>query len=96
MSDVNVELEFRFIKLAYSSLLKTVEAISDDVDVNQTVRNHILTICEGVRQRALEAAGEDVAPEQATAHVDALINTVNEYFDYSQSPMFPAVELVKR
>ena len=95
MNEVNIDLELRFIKLAYSSLLKTVEAVSDEVDVHQTVRNHMLTICDGVRQRALEAAGDDVAPEQAAAHVDALITTINEFFDYSQSPMFPPIELVK-
>lgn len=100
MSDVNVELELRFIKLAYSSLLKTVqtmaEEFSSDIDVSATVRQHMLTICDGVRQRALAAAGDDVAPGQATANVDDLIKTINEYFDYSDSPMFPDVELVRK
>jgi hypothetical protein len=95
-ADNNTELELRFIKLAYSSLLKTVQAMSDEVDVSATVRQHMLTICGGVRSRALDAAGDDLAPEAATAQVDALINTVNEYFDYSDSPMFPPVELVRR
>jgi hypothetical protein len=90
-NEPNIDIELRFIKLAFSSLLKTVEALSDDVDVHQTIRNHMLIICEGVRQRALESGGEG-----ATANVDELIKTINEYFDYSQSPMFPPIELVRR
>jgi prophage DNA circulation protein len=107
-ADNNIELELRFIKLAYSSLLKTVQTISNemakvvskemakDVDVSATVRQHMLTICDGVRARALGAAADDIAPEAATAQVDALINTINEYFDYSDSPLFPPIELVRR
>jgi hypothetical protein len=95
-TDNNPELESRFIKLAYSSLLKTVQEIAPEVDVAQTVRQHMLTICDGVRARALEAATDEVSPANATAPVDALITTINDYFDYADSPMFPTVELVSR
>ena len=97
MDEQQLEVELRFIKLTLSSLIKTVDALVAeqglDVDVAATVRAHVLTICDGVRGRAIEAArdGDAVA---ATAAVDALIKTVNEYFDYAASPLFPPVELV--
>jgi hypothetical protein len=56
----------------------------------------MLGICEGVRQRALASAGDDVIPEQAAADVDALTKMIGEYFDYSSSPMCPEVEIVRR
>jgi hypothetical protein len=96
MADTNQEVELRFIKLMLSSMLKTIEQLHPDVDAHASVRQHMLGICNGVRQRAQEAAGDDVSPEQATAQVDALITTIDEYFEYSGSPMFPGVELVQR
>ena len=96
MTDANQEVELRFIKLMLSSMLKTIEQLHTEVDAQATVRQHMLGICEGVRQRALSAAGDGVTPEEATAQVDALIKTIDEYFEYAGSPMFPAVELVKR
>jgi hypothetical protein len=96
MSEVDQELESRFIKLMLSSALKTVTAINPEVDALETVRGHMLEICGGVRQRALDSAGEGVTPAVATAQVDALIAMINEYFDYSASPLFPDVTLVKR
>ena len=83
------EIEARFIKLALSSTLKTMASLQPDVDVPETVRQHMLTICAGVRERAMETSGD-------AAHVDALIATINEYFDYAASPMFPPVEIVRR
>jgi hypothetical protein len=56
----------------------------------------MLGICEGVRQRALESAGDDVEPAQATAHVDGLITAIGEYLDYSANPMFGEIKLVCR
>jgi hypothetical protein len=96
MTDVNQEVESRFIKLMMSSMLKTIGQLHPDVDAQASVRQHMLGICAGVRQRALDSAGEGVTPEQATVQVDALITTINEYFDYAGSPMFPDVELVMR
>ena len=93
MSD---EIESRFIKLMLSSTLKTIEALHEDVDTHATVRNHMLGICDGVRQRAIAGAGDGVSAAEATAHVDALIRMIEEYFEYSGSPMFPDVELVRR
>jgi hypothetical protein len=96
MADANQEVELRFIKLMLSSMLKTIEQLHPDVDAHASVRQHMLGICNGVRQRALDAVTDDVSPEQATAQVDALITTIDEYFEYSGSPMFPGVELVQR
>ena len=96
MPEIDPELENRFIKLMLSSVLKTIEALHDDVDAHETVRQHMLGICAGVRERALAAAGEETSPEHATAQVDALATMINEYMDYSASPMFPAIELVRR
>ena len=95
MTDINPEIESRFIKLLLSSVLKTIEALHDDVDAHETVRKHMLGICEGVRQRALQSASGE-APEQATAHVDALIKMIDEYIEYSANPMFGSIELVRR
>ena len=96
MADANQEVELRFIKLMLSSMLKTIEQLHPELDAHASVQQHMLGICAGVRQRALDSAGEGVTPEQATAQVDALITTINEYFDYAGSPMFPDVELVMR
>jgi len=96
MTDANQDIENRFIKLMLSSTLKTLEALHSDVDVQATVRNHMLGICEGVRARALESAGPELTPEDATAQVDLLTTTINEYFDYAASPIFPGVDLVRR
>jgi hypothetical protein len=96
MSAIDPEVESRFIKLMLSSVLKTIEAVHDDVDAHETVRQHMLGICAGVRERALAVAGDETPPEQATAQVDALTTMINEYMDYSASPMFPAIELVRR
>jgi hypothetical protein len=96
MADANQEVELRFIKLMLSSMLKTIEQLHPEVDALATVRQHMLGICAGVRQRALDAAGDGISPEQATEQVDSLITTIDEYFDYSGSPMFPGVELVQR
>jgi hypothetical protein len=92
MSD---EIDNRFVKLMLSSTLKTIEALHDDIDAHATVRNHMLGICDGVRQRALAGAGEGVTGD-ATAQVDALITLIDEYFEYSGSPMFPGVALVRK
>jgi len=89
MTEAEQEIEARFLKLALSSTLKTIATLHPDVDVQETVRSHMLTICGGVRDRALESGGD-------ATHVDALITTVNEYFDYAASPMFPPVEVVTR
>lgn len=96
MSDASQELDSRMIKLTLSSIMKTIEALQPEIDAHETVRQHMLGICEGVRQRALETAGDDVTPEQATVHVDALITMIDEYIDYSASPMFGGIELVRR
>jgi hypothetical protein len=56
----------------------------------------MLGVCAGVRSRALEVAGDAAPSEAATAQVDALITMINEYMDYSASPMFPGIELVRR
>jgi hypothetical protein len=96
MADVNPEIESRFTKLLLSAVLKTIEAVHDNVDAHETVRKHMLGICAGVRQRALESAGEDAESGQATAHVDALIGMIDEYIDYSANPMFGKIELVRR
>ena len=93
MSD---EIESRFLKLMLSSTLKTIEALHEDVDTHATVRNHMLGICDGVRQRALAGAGDGVSATEATAHVDALIRMIEEYFEYSGSTVFPEVELLRR
>jgi hypothetical protein len=96
MADANQEVELRFIKLMLSSTLKTIEQLHPDIDAHASIRQHMLGICAGVRQRALDTAADDVSQEQATEHVDALIKAIDEYFDYSASPMFPGVELVQR
>jgi len=96
MAGMSDEIDNRFVKLMLSSTLKTIEALHDDVDAHATVRNHMLGICDGVRQRALAGAGEGVTPDEATAQVDALITMIDEYFEYSGSPMFPGVELVRK
>jgi hypothetical protein len=96
MADANQEVELRFIKLMLSSMLKTIEQLHPEVDAHASVQQHMLGICDGVRQRAVTAAGDDMPQEQATAQVDALIKTINEYFEYSGSPMFPGVDLVHR
>jgi len=96
MPEIDPEVESRFIKLMLSSVLKMIEAVHDDIDAHETVRQHMLGICAGVRERALAAAGDEVMPEQATAQVDALATMIDEYIDYSSSPMFPAIELVER
>jgi hypothetical protein len=96
MAELSLEVESRLLKLTISSILKTIEAIHDDIDVHETVRQHMLGICEGVRQRALESAGDDVEPAQATAHVDGLITAIGEYLDYSANPMFGEIKLVRR
>ncbi len=90
------ELELRFIKLMLSSTLKTLDVLHPELDTLATVRQHMLTISGGVRERALQAAPEGVAPEEATAQVDALMTMISEYFDYSASPMFPPVEPVSK
>jgi hypothetical protein len=96
MAGMSDEIDNRFVKLMLSSTLKTIEALHDDIDAHATVRNHMLGICDGVRQRALAGAGEDVTADEATVTVDALIKMIDEYFEYSGSPMFPGVELVRR
>jgi len=92
---VTQEVELRMLKLTISSMLKTIEALHDDIDAHETVRRHMLGICEGVRQRALQSASDE-APEQATAQVDALIKMIDDYIDYSANPMFGSIELVRR
>ena len=96
MTETNQELENRFIKLMLSSTLKTIEALHPDLDAHATVRAHMLGICAGVRERALQSVPDGVSADDATAQVDALIAMINEYLDYSASPMFPQVELVQR
>jgi hypothetical protein len=96
MAGVNDEIEMRFIKLLLSSMLKTIEAVHGDIDVHATVREHMLGICAGVRERALAGAAGDVSADDATAHVDALSRMIEEYFDYSGSQLFPGVQLVRR
>jgi len=96
VADSTQELESRFLKLTLSSIMKTIKALQDDVDVHETVRAHMLGICAGVRERALAAGGEDISPEQATAGVDSLIHLIDEYIDYSASPMFGDIQLVRR
>ena len=96
MAGINDEIENRFIKLMLSSTLKTIEALHGDVDAHASVRNHMLGICAGVRERALAGAGGDVSADEATAQVDALIKMIDGYFEYSGSPLFPGVELVRR
>jgi hypothetical protein len=96
MTEAEQELDSRFIKLMLSSTLKTIELMHPDIDAQTTVRQHMLTICAGVRQRAVDSAPDGTPPEEATANVDALISTINEYFDYAASPMFPPVELVRK
>jgi len=96
MAAKNDEIESRFIKLMLSSTLKTIEALHDGVDAHATVRDHMLAICSGVRERALDGAGVEVSAKVATANVDALITMIDEYFEYSSSPLFPAVKLVHR
>jgi hypothetical protein len=96
MSEIDPAVESRFIKLMLSSMLKTIEQLHPDIDAHASMRRHMFGICEGVRQRALESAGDDVTPEQATAQVDALTTMIGEYFDYSASPMFPEVHIVRR
>jgi hypothetical protein len=93
---MSAEIENRFVKLMLSSTLKTIEALHDDVDAHATVRKHMLGICDGVRQRAIAGAGEDVSASEATVQVDALISMIDEYFEYSGSPLFPGVELVRK
>jgi hypothetical protein len=93
---MSAEIENRFVKLMLSSTLKTIEALHDDVDAHATVRKHMLGICDGVRQRAIAGAGEDVSAGEATVQVDALISMIDEYFEYSGSPLFPGVELVRK
>jgi len=96
MAGMNDEIESRFIKLMLSSTLKTIEALHENVDAHATVRNHMLEICAGVRERALAGAGAEASAAAATAQVDALITMISEYFEYSGSPLFPQVELVHR
>lgn len=96
MSEIDTAIESRFIKLMLSSILKTIEQLHPDIDAHASVRQHMLGICEGVGQRALDAAGDEVSPEQASAHVDALMSMIDEYFDYSANPMFPEVGIVRR
>ena len=96
MPEIDPGVESRFTKLMLSSVLKTIEAVHDDIDAHETVRQHMLAICAGVRERALAAAGDEAPPEQATAQVDALATMIDEYIDYSSSPMFPTIELVPR
>ncbi|MGI9330812.1 MAG: hypothetical protein ACR2QB_08820 [Gammaproteobacteria bacterium] len=96
MADPSQELDWRLVKMSLSSIMKTLEVLHPDIDVHQTVRQHMLGICAGVRERVLDAAGDKVAPEQATANVDALIKVIDDYFDYSANPMFGTVELVRR
>jgi len=96
MADDAQELEARFIKLTLSSIMKTIEALHDDIDAHETVRQHMLAICAGVRERTLAATSDDMPPEQTTAGVDALIQMIDEYIDYSASPMFGDIHLVRR
>ena len=90
------EIDSRLIKMTLSSVMKTIEALNPDIDAHETVRQHMLGICAGVRQRALEAAGDGASPEQATAAVDALSKAIDEYIDYSASPMFGSIEVIRR
>ena len=96
MADATQELESRFLKLTLSSIMKIIEALNEDVDVHETVRAHMLDICAGVRERALESAGDGAEPAQATAAVDSLSKMIDEYIDYSASPMFGGIELAYR
>ena len=63
MADANQEVELRFIKLMLSSMLKTIEQLHPDVDAHASVQQHMLGICDGVRQRAVAAAGDDIENE---------------------------------
>jgi hypothetical protein len=96
MTRTNDEIESRFIKLMLSSTLKTIEALHDEVDAHATVRDHMLGICAGVRERALAGAAADIPADDATAQVDALIRMIEQYFEYSGSTLFPGVEVVRR
>jgi len=94
MNDMDQEIEQRFMKLMLSTVLKTIDSLHPDVDATTTVQKHMLNICDGVRQRALAAAGDGADPEQATAHVDKLTSVINAYFDYSSRDEFGALRLI--
>ena len=83
MADFDPELEAKFTKLMLSSMLRTLDVLNPGIDVTETVHQNMLGICGGVRERALAAAGVDVSPEQATAHVDQLIAFSDEFFAYA-------------
>jgi hypothetical protein len=96
MSELDPELENRLNKLLMSSVLRTLEALHPDVDVHASVRQNMLEICAGVRERALAAAVDDPESATATAFVDKLTKHINDYLDYSGSPLATPVKLVKR
>ncbi len=82
------DIESRYIRLMLSSMLKAMDTLHTDIDVSETVRRHMLGICDGVRTRAVEANGE-------TAHVDRLIAMIEESFAYAALPQFGEMELTK-
>jgi hypothetical protein len=98
MADSNQELENRFTKLMLSSVLRTLDALHPGIDASETVHQNMLSICAGVRERALQAAEADnsaLDSEQATASVDSLIAMIDEFFAYAALAQFGDLEVAK-
>lgn len=99
MVEVNQELENRFTKLMLSSVLRTLDELHPGVDASETVHQNMLGICQGVRERALQAVEDagnsEIDPAQATASVDQLVTMIDEFFAYAKLAQFGELEVVK-
>jgi len=95
MAQIDQETDLRFIKLMLSSLLKTIDTLHPDIDAAATVREHMLGICAGVRDRALAMADSHADPQQATAHVDELTQVINGYFEYAAQSALAELNVIK-
>jgi hypothetical protein len=98
MAEFDSELESRFTKLMLSAILRTMDALNPDFNASETVHQNMLSICAGVRERALQAAEEanpGADPAQATANVDRLTASIDEFFAYASLAQFGDLQLVK-
>lgn len=94
MPNPDQELENRFTKLMLSSVLRTLDALHPDVNASETVHQNMLGICQGVRERALQAVEASGDTDQATAQVDSLIAMIDEFFAYAALAQFGDLEIV--
>jgi len=95
MAESDQELENRFTKLMLSSVLRTLNALHPEVNASETVHRNMLSICGGVRERALQVADDGgIDPAQATAQVDQLITMVDEFFAYAALAQFGDLDVI--